>query len=243
MKKRQVKAYVAALVSVLFLCLFVNADEVKVTMYSIDGRTINIAESAVEDYIKVGWYTEPVTYVYALDGRRLIIKKTAVSDYKKVGWYENEEDIYQYVYSLSGKRYIMKSKVEDWVKVGWSTEEYPLTMVVSFSRTSPENSCIDLHLEVCNTASRCRAISKISFDAYYYSKDGNPMKDIYGNTKISVTYDCPPLNWYSTGRAVTKYFANILDCYRMKICNIKVTYTDGTEETVNAMGYAYLSDK
>lgn len=220
-----------------------NKEDVLVTMYAVDGRSKTVYKSNVEEEKKVGWYTEPVTYVYALDGRRLIIKKSAVADYKKVGWYENEEDIYQYVYSLSDKRYVMKSKAAQWINVGWSESPYPISIEGHFSKTSGENSCIDLYFSVRNTGVNYKAISKITFDAYYYDMDGKAVKDIYGKTYKSAVYDCQPLNWYSKGEAFTPYFTNITGCNRIKLCNIKLVYADGTSTAVSGAAYLYEKNK
>ncbi|MBP3580453.1 MAG: hypothetical protein J6K12_04320 [Clostridia bacterium] len=239
----RIKGLLLALITFVISLSFAvsGQDDDKVTMYTPDGRTIRIAQSAVDEYKAVGWYEQPVVYMYAMDGRKILIKKSAVEAYKKVGWYETEEEIYQWVYSLSDKRYVMRIKADDWVKVGWSKESYPIVISAKFSRTSSTNSCIDLYVDIRNTSKNYKAVSKLSFDAYYLDKNGNGLKDIYGNKCQSVTYDCNNLSWYSDGEAFTKYFANVTDCYRLRICNIKITYADGTTEAVNGSVYAYCS--
>lgn len=62
-------------------------NELTVTMHAPDGRTIDIAQSEVEAYENVGWYTEPVVLMYAADGRTRYTLKSEVDAYKKVGWY------------------------------------------------------------------------------------------------------------------------------------------------------------
>ena len=62
-------------------------NEPTVTMYAPDGRTIDVAQSEVEAYENVGWYTEPVVLMYAADGRTRYTLKSEVDAYKKVGWY------------------------------------------------------------------------------------------------------------------------------------------------------------
>lgn len=67
----------------------------KVTMYALDGRTILISKSAVEDYIGVGWYEtieETQQTLYAADGRTITIYRAFVPEYKQVGWYETWEE-------------------------------------------------------------------------------------------------------------------------------------------------------
>lgn len=62
-----------------------------VTMYAPDGRTRETAESEVEAYKAVGWYTEPVTELYSLDGKTCIVPTDEVSEYRKKGWYTKAE--------------------------------------------------------------------------------------------------------------------------------------------------------
>ncbi len=58
-----------------------------ITMYSADGRTIDIFDYEVPAYEAVGWYTEPVKIMYAADGRTLYVKTSEIEAYKNVGWY------------------------------------------------------------------------------------------------------------------------------------------------------------
>ena len=67
--------------------------ESKVTLYAMDGRTIDVLESEVEAYLKVGWYRtleETQQTMYAPDGRTLTVYKAEVQAYKNVGWYETK---------------------------------------------------------------------------------------------------------------------------------------------------------
>ncbi len=69
--------------------------ENKVTLYSLDGRTIEVFESEVSAYLNVGWYRtldETRQTMYAPDGRTIIIYKAEVSAYKNVGWYETQSE-------------------------------------------------------------------------------------------------------------------------------------------------------
>ncbi|MBR6523137.1 MAG: copper amine oxidase N-terminal domain-containing protein [Clostridia bacterium] len=67
--------------------------ESKVTLYALDGRTIEVLESEVGSYLNVGWYrtlAETQQTMYAPDGRTITIYKSEVSSYKNVGWYETQ---------------------------------------------------------------------------------------------------------------------------------------------------------
>lgn len=64
-----------------------------VTLYALDGRTIDVPESEVNDYLNVGWYktlAETQQTMYAADGRSIKVYKTEVPAYKNVGWYETK---------------------------------------------------------------------------------------------------------------------------------------------------------
>ena len=110
----------------MVLALFSVAQEARVTMYAKDGRTISIAESAVEDYKKVGWY-EGVT-VWAIDGRSKVISPFKVEEERAVGWYANQSDAMVTMYALDGRqKQVYKANVEKEKAVGWYTE--PVVLV------------------------------------------------------------------------------------------------------------------
>lgn len=65
--------------------------ENKVTLYALDGRTLEVLESEVPAYLNVGWcrtLAETQQTMYAPDGRTTTVFKSEVADYKNVGWYE-----------------------------------------------------------------------------------------------------------------------------------------------------------
>lgn len=69
--------------------------ESKVTLYALDGRTIEVLESEVPAYLNVGWYrtlAETQQTMYAPDGRTITVFKSEVAAYKNVGWYETQAD-------------------------------------------------------------------------------------------------------------------------------------------------------
>ena len=91
--------------------------EPTVTMYALDGRTLEVAQSQVDAYKEVGWYTEPVITMYALDGRTEIVPQSQVSAWQSVGWYT--EPVVT-MYALDGRTEIVpQSQVNDWKNVGW----------------------------------------------------------------------------------------------------------------------------
>lgn len=71
----------------------VEVVENKVTLYALDGRTIEVLESEVPAYLNVGWYrtlAETQQIMYAPDGRTITVFKSEVAAYKNVGWYETQ---------------------------------------------------------------------------------------------------------------------------------------------------------
>ena len=64
-----------------------NEKEVMITMYSADGRTLNVYTSQVEAHKAVGWYTEPVVLMYAADGRTQYVEQSQIEANRAVGWY------------------------------------------------------------------------------------------------------------------------------------------------------------
>ena len=72
-----------------------STEENKVTLYALDGRTIEVKESEVSAYLNVGWYrtlAETQQTLYAPDGRTITVFKAEVSAYKNVGWYETQAE-------------------------------------------------------------------------------------------------------------------------------------------------------
>ena len=65
----------------------VEPEEKKITMYAPDERTIEVFESEVEAYQKVGWYLEPVTYMWNLDGTKYTVFKKDVEYNLSTGYW------------------------------------------------------------------------------------------------------------------------------------------------------------
>lgn len=63
-----------------------------ITVYSVDNRTLEIKESELLAYEKVGWYKEPVTPMYASDGRVEYMLNSEVELYKTLGWFLTAEE-------------------------------------------------------------------------------------------------------------------------------------------------------
>ncbi|MDD6484877.1 MAG: copper amine oxidase N-terminal domain-containing protein [Clostridiales bacterium] len=98
--------------------------ENKVTLYSLDGRTIEVLESEVEAYLNVGWYrtlaeTIKVT-LYSLDGRTIEVLESEVEAYLNVGWYRTLAETQQTMYAPDGRTIaVFKSEVPAYKNVGW----------------------------------------------------------------------------------------------------------------------------
>lgn len=81
--------------SMIFVVMIPNEPVVenKVTLYALNGRTIEVLESEVPAYLNVGWYKtlqETQQVLYAPDGRTITVFKSEVPTYKSVGWYETK---------------------------------------------------------------------------------------------------------------------------------------------------------
>lgn len=88
-----------------------------VTMYAADGRTIDVLESEIEAYKKVGWYIEPVTQMYALDGRTIYVHNSEVEAHKNVGWYLTPVTT---MYAPDGRTIVVpQDEVTAYQNVGW----------------------------------------------------------------------------------------------------------------------------
>lgn len=99
-----------------------------VTMYSADGRTIDVYRPEVENYKKVGWYewNELYTTLYSKNGQSIAVSKSEAENYKKSGWCEWDE-LYVTMHAEDGRTLtVWKDKVDDYKKVGWflSPDEY-----------------------------------------------------------------------------------------------------------------------
>ena len=113
------------LVIVLFQAVALG-DEYKVTLYALDGRTIEVAESSVDSWLSEGWYMEPVCTVYAADGRSMIIGKSSLAKWEAVGWTDGNKPIT--IYSPNGKTAIISYKdLSSYKSVGWY--DYPVACV------------------------------------------------------------------------------------------------------------------
>jgi len=64
-----------------------------VTLYSLDNRTLVVAEDQVSLYTKegMGWFAEKPVTMYAEDGRTLVVAANEVEAYKAVGWFVKED--------------------------------------------------------------------------------------------------------------------------------------------------------
>lgn len=118
MKKMLSVAFVCLLLAVLVISVCATGD--KATMYSVDGRTIELDVGAVQEYKNVGWYSEPVITMYAPDGRTLIVAASAAAEFESVGWYKYPVVI---MYAPDGRTIAVSADaVEDYKAVGWYSE-------------------------------------------------------------------------------------------------------------------------
>ncbi len=103
------------------------------TMYSLDGRTIEVANWEIEAYRQVNWYYGKPTTMYAPDGRTLTIGENDVEAYENVGWYWGKPVT---MYNWDGTRTLIigENRVELYKSVGWFYGK-PVTMYAKDGRT------------------------------------------------------------------------------------------------------------
>ena len=105
--------------------IFVNnlPEQNKVTLYAEDGRTLDVFESEVPEYLNVGWYRtleETQQMLYAADGRTITVYKAEVPDYLNVGWYRTLEETQQTLYAADGRTItVYRTEVPSYKDVGW----------------------------------------------------------------------------------------------------------------------------
>lgn len=110
--------------SMIFIVIIPDeAEEDTITLYALDGRTIEVSESEVPAYLNVGWYRtleETRQTLYAPDGSTITVFKSEVPAYLNVGWYETLEETQQTLYAPDGRTIIVyKSEVLAYKSAGW----------------------------------------------------------------------------------------------------------------------------
>ena len=99
-----------------------------VTLYALDGRTIDVPVAEVPAYLNVGWYNtleETQQTLYAMDGRTITVFKDEVPAYLNVGWYSTLDETQQVMYAPDGREIIVyKSEVDAYKNVGWYETQY-----------------------------------------------------------------------------------------------------------------------
>lgn len=112
-----------------------NEYSVCITMYAPDGRTRRTPLTEVNEYIKAGWYKEPVQTLYAA-GKSAVFPVREVEAQLSVGWYK--EPVAEKVvtmYALDGRtQSVLESQVEANKTVGWYIEPVT-TMYAADGRT------------------------------------------------------------------------------------------------------------
>lgn len=120
MKKKMKITIIATVIIVIaltILCSINSGGKSAVTVYSAEGNILLIDESEISEYLKVGWYSEPMMYVYSLEQNTQLIKVSEFADYHKVGWYS--QPVIK-IYDLEGKEYIIcKSEKDTYLSNGF----------------------------------------------------------------------------------------------------------------------------
>lgn len=112
------------------------------TLYSIDGRTIDVHQSEVNAYLNVGWYQAPVTIMYSEDDRTIVVYESEVEAYEKVGWTDGKEMITIYAPPRRVSR-IPRSQRTTYLNLGWHKQPiysdddfYEYTSIPKFEKVS-----------------------------------------------------------------------------------------------------------
>ena len=112
-------------------------EAVRVTLYSLDGRTQKVPYSQVAANLNVGWYPEEMTTVYARDGRTQLIPSRVTVQYVAAGW-SQLPGIIMYSADLR-KQLVPFSAIEANKTVGWY--EMPVVPMYAGSKTQ----IVELH--------------------------------------------------------------------------------------------------
>lgn len=90
-----------------------------VTMYSADGREIQVSAKEVEAQRAVGWFTSLPVTMYAADGRELLVSEDEVALYQTLGWYS--EPLHTVYAPYDRSLTVPAAEVQAYVNVGWFT--------------------------------------------------------------------------------------------------------------------------
>lgn len=87
------KAFKTVTALVAALGTATSAFAANVTLYALDGRTIEIDEELVSAYTAegMGWFAQKPIDLYSLDGRKITVEADKVEANKAVGWYSYDE--------------------------------------------------------------------------------------------------------------------------------------------------------
>lgn len=132
--KKHLKSLIAILIiaSIALLCTTCAFAEKTITMYSADGRQIEVDKDKVEDYQNVNWSLAPPITIYDKYGNTKQIIVEHLPYYVDDQWIWWTEPV-TLMYTADGRTsYIMKSEVEAYSKVGWSTQP-PVTLYLQGS--------------------------------------------------------------------------------------------------------------
>ena len=97
-----------------------NLSDVQTTLYSVDGRTIDVFNGKVDAWLKVGWYYSPVVRIYSTNGAETVIPAEQLDVYKQVGWSDVLSDVRTTLYSADGRIInVINDNVDYYLKEGW----------------------------------------------------------------------------------------------------------------------------
>ena len=200
------------------------ASEATVKMYAVDGRTIDVPQSKVAAYKKVGWYEG--TTMYAADGRTTKVSPFKVADYKKVGWYDKRADAYTLLYSADGRiTEAPKGKVKDYTAAGWKTSYVALKVTDESSNHKYGDGVL-----------RVFGPDKLNDDTYY--KDKSNVKSLYVGGNVTEIGGWTFRDWSKVSRVEISNSVRKIDDFAFD--GSKITRI-GIPKSVTTIGSSMLS--
>lgn len=156
------------------------------TMYSLDGRTIQIYDYQADDYRHVGWYDEPMVLLYSVNGYSYF-KQSEVEKQLTYGW--STEPLVELQAYNGTRAWFKESEVKSQLSVGW--HYVPKDPTITFSaKIGVVNDiiwCLADGMDECQYAFSVIPITEKNvelfgfcyYDRYVYFIGGTPSYDIW----------------------------------------------------------------
>lgn len=124
------KLFAALVLSILCVCLFggftvpPEPETGLVTVYSRDGRILELEPDAVEAYTKDGWsedFNQVASTIWKTDGNSKMVLEGMVDDYLRQGWYGSKEAVTVIMADTDGQeKDVFKDDISACLEKGWT---------------------------------------------------------------------------------------------------------------------------